>query len=390
MTREPTVLPNGFIGAYDLAAWTSGKSGAAAWKSAAQRHEAVFAPAVKEHVPWAHKKAWVILPGDAAAFVTYLLPNSWEDFFSKPDRAAALIAVTHDAASTHAERDRLAQLEAARRADVESVLAVLPALSGGVPMNLPTTKINDRVFVYVFRFLEWLCIPDPQNTWTHWLGAALTRELKGEGIKYAPMPGSRGHNTPLVDKHALKIVLRLTANHNPLTRAIAAEAYDCLMRLKVGDETLVGEIAQNAITASPCARTFVLGASTVSDSPMTTIDTLTRRRSATSSAGPREHKEQIICMRGSLRKMGLSQEVTRLYCGDVANQLLTLKCAETDGSFAKTKSCKLFKAHKYLPLDAGLFKQAVRETLPVLTKRVEELRVRSEDGARALRLCVGC
>jgi hypothetical protein len=49
------------------------------------------------------------------------------------------------------------------------------------------------------------------------------------------------------------------ANHNSITKAVAEEAYGYLLRVKVGDETLLEEIAHNSATAAPMAREFVLG-----------------------------------------------------------------------------------------------------------------------------------
>jgi hypothetical protein len=69
--------------------------------------------------------------------------------------------------------------------------------------------------------------------------------------------------------------------------------------------------------------------------------------------------------------------------------MLSLKCKETEGMFAKTKHCRLFKAHKYLPEDSALFKRAVRVALSLLAKRAKDLQTRSEDGMRALRTSLG-
>jgi hypothetical protein len=276
---------------------------------------------------------------------------------------------------------------------VAEVLAALPPLAaaGAGAMVLPTKKMDGRVFVGLFVVLQWLGLPDPHNTWTNWLRAALTEECDNSddqaSVLYSPVSGS---HTPLVDSHGLAVVLRLVANHNSITKAVAEEAYRYLLRVKVGDETLLAELASNAASSSSAAREFVLGTPQEPDTPMTTVETDALTRPHRRAMQPRVHKEKIICMRGSLSKMGLSPELVRLYCGDVASELLALKCKETEGTFARTKSCRLFKAHKYLPEDAGLFKRAVKATLPLLSKRAAELHARTDDSIRALRVSMGC
>ena len=404
MARAPYILDSGFIWAFDAAAWAAGggKDGAALWSAAFKRHKNTsFSGAVKEHVPWASRKTWVIPPEQMAAFVTFILPDSRKKFFSDAAKVAALIEITKHAASAEAERNRLAAIDAAQRAEAAEVLAALPPLvaAGGAPMELPTKKIDGRVFMGLFVFLQWLGLPDPHNIWNNWLRAALTEECGDKcgnlvsphlsHLHYSPVSGSHGHDTPLVDNHALGIVLRLVANHNSVTRAVADEAYRYLMRVKVGDKTLLEEIAHNSVAAAPMAREFVLGELTESDSPMAAVETIALTRPLLRAVQPRIHKETIICMRGSLRNMGLSPELVRLYCSDVANELVSLKCKETEGTFARTKSCKFFKAHKYLPEDAGLFKRAVRETISLLSKRAAELHARTDDSVRALCVSVG-
>jgi hypothetical protein len=79
-------------------------------------------------------------------------------------------------------------------------------------------------------------------------------------VAYGRVEGSGPNNTPLVNVAAFRICLRLLTQRGLVAKHIVDEAYQCLMRVKVGDESLVNEVLQNAQSAPAEAREFVMGA----------------------------------------------------------------------------------------------------------------------------------
>jgi hypothetical protein len=80
--------------------------------------------------------------------------------------------------------------------------------------------------------------------------------------------------------------------------------------------------------------------------------------------------EPVISIRGTLKLWGVHPAVLKAYTSDVANSLLAIKCKQRDGQFETIRHWgPLYKAHKYLPSDELLLKEAVRATRELLKKR---------------------
>ena len=100
---------------------------------------------------------------------------------------------------------------------------------------------------------------------------------------------------------------------------------------------------------------------------------------------PQQFVEQVICLRGSLRKIGVPSSMIMPYATDVAMRMLSLKCAETAGEFDKTRLTRHCKAHKYVPEDADLFRRAVRDTVDVYEKRARDVKDTIDVSVKRLR-----
>ncbi len=277
----PAPVPHeGYLRSATLAEWAvPGPSrGWTIWSAARQRNDRRTPPLdvpvlTKVRMPGGPRAVDSVPCNQAAAYVRFVVADAIA-FFSDPNKVSAL-AEFSDEASVHAVRDELLGAEAERAAELQTTLATLPALlsSRGPAVVLPTKKHEGQILLGVFKCLEWLGESDPGHVWNNWLREGLTAAIEESSriqlgqvgsvkipvLVYECIAGSLGHDTPLVNVEALCILMRLLANHTPACKAATQEAYQCLMRVKVGDASLIPELQRNAATATAEARQFVLG-----------------------------------------------------------------------------------------------------------------------------------
>ncbi len=276
----PPLAHDGFVRSATLAEWAVGSKGWTAWNAARQRNDRraqplPVPPLTKVRMPGARQAVDSVPCAEAAAYVRFVVPDALA-FFANAERVAALTEITGSPETAHAVRDQLLGAEAERMAELQTTLAALPALpsSTGPAIDLPTKKHETgQILVGVFRCLEWLGDADAGHTWNNWLRAALTEamdessrsqldpvvDVKAPLLVHERIAGSGRHETPLVNFEALCIMMRLLANHTPACKTATQEAFKYLMRVKVGDASLIPELQRNVATATAETRQFVLG-----------------------------------------------------------------------------------------------------------------------------------
>ena len=403
-------------GVYSLCAVLRPPDGPRVWRCARERearrpeHERRAEPPVgNARVDGQRKPTLVVALDRAAEAVAFALAKPLEDFFDDADKRAQLAAFVGGADTVEAVYQQLLEERDAVRADLESALAVLPALGAleqSQAVQLQTTRHPEHgVLVGVYRVLEWLGFEDHWAEWSHGMKSQMEAEIQSgrspeassglppDGkmplLVYYKPHGERARPTPFTNRPGLAILLRLLVGRNSITDQLCQQAFDALLRIKVGDESLFPVIAANAAAAPAEAREFMGLAPPdpeTQECQQVAIARPAPQPGPTPAQSPRVHKEKVVCMLGSLRSMGVSRELLRPYVSDVAARLLSLKCNATMGTFQRNKLSRLFKAHKYSPEDATLFYQAVDETHFVLRKRARELTERTEGCVRALAL----
>jgi hypothetical protein len=290
------------LGLYSLvgAALPEASSGAGAWKDALNRNERLE-EADRREVPETYmgkvegnrKTTHIVRFELAPSVVSFVLKDPLGEFFQN-DEARETLAELAGRAPTEAVATSLVAA-AAELAERAQQLCPLPALAAGsaVPTQLRTTTRTGQLLGSVRNFVSWLGL-DETHAWSNWLEAAFLAELKAvtlscaEGncggirdqirdqirepvLEHIVLPGAR-LATPMTNYAGFCLILRLCAGRSAISDAMIDEATNTLGRLKVGDQTLHGEIDQNAASASAAERAFVLGPAAAAQQPTPIFD----------------------------------------------------------------------------------------------------------------------
>jgi hypothetical protein len=199
-------------------------------------------------------------------------------YFTTQENIDTMLVLSNNSNAVYLVRDELLGEQAAKEAESRALCAQLPQLSGGQAVALPTKRHESgQVLLGAFAGMTWVGVGNPSSVWCNWLRSALEHEVGDVCpwidrqpvadlplVAYGRVEGSGPNNTPLVNVAAFRICLRLLTQRGLVAKHIVDEAYQCLMqclmRVKVGDESLVNEVLQNAQSAPAEAREFVMGA----------------------------------------------------------------------------------------------------------------------------------
>ena len=404
------------LGLYSLisAVLPEASSGAGAWKDAINRNDRL-AEKDRQTIPTTYmgkvegnrKQTHVVLFEHAPSVLKFVLKEPMDFFGNTEAREAFAQLVGREFTDLVANALVTAEAE-----HTEACMCLLPALVAATDhvvtsmTRFRTTQLSDgQLLGSIYDFVTWLGLDE--HVWRNWLADAFKTEIGRLVLNSAASDHFHGHPileniaasgttrpTPMTNYAGFCLILRLCAGRSTISDAMIDEATIMLGRVKVGDSRLHAEIEHNAAAASAEDRAFVLGEvcdsvpnnsgghsydnSGISESSsLPNLLAVSRgiKRRKTSTTGIQKWGESVISIQGTLKLWGVHHAVLKAYTSDVANAMLAIKSKQRNGEFFDVRLWgPLYKAHKYIPSDEPLLREAVDKTRELLKKRILDLR----------------